>query len=220
MEQNQLYKQPTWKERVKLIRCTTDPEELIEIAGRRCHLSETDEETRGDFIKRLIRMEHFSVLEHASASFDLSNMSRACSHQLVRHRIASYSQRSQRFTNIVDAEDFVLPPSGTFDDGNYEIYKDAYTCALAAYNELLANGVRPEDARYVLPAATTTSMILTMNFSALRHFFEMRISRKAQLEIRTFAWIMLLLIEKEAPNVFEDIHDKIAKDPKILERML
>ena len=191
---------------VVVLRVTTDPEELIEVAGRRCHLSEVDEETRGDFIKRLIRLEHFSVLEHASVTFDLSGMSRACSHQLVRHRIASYSQRSQRYTKLVKAEDFVMP-SGITDPVLKSKVDNFYGQSLGTYQGLLDQGVKAEDARYVLPAATTTSIIMTMNFSSLRHFFHMRVSKKAQAEIRVFACKMLELIMEDAPNVFQDIYD-------------
>jgi len=195
---------------VVLLRVTQEPEELIEIAGRRCHLSEIDQETRGDFIKRLIRMEHFSVLEHASATFDLSGMSRACSHQLVRHRIASYSQRSQRYTKHVKAEDFVMP-EGITDPVLRSKVDLFYGNSLGTYEALLDMGVKAEDARYVLPAATTTSIIMTMNFSSLRHFFKVRISKKAQAEIRGYAWKMLMLILDEAPNVFEDIYHDVMK---------
>jgi len=190
---------------VTLLRVTSDPEELLEIAGRECHLSECDEETRGQFIKRLIRMEHFSVLEHASVTFHLKGMSRACSHQLVRHRIASYSQRSQRYTKHVKAEDFVMP-AGITDPVIKSKVDHFYGQSLGTYEALLDMGVKAEDARYVLPAATTTSIVMTMNFSSLRHYFHMRVSKKAQAEIRSFACRMLELVMEQAPNVFEDIY--------------
>ncbi|MFA5154771.1 MAG: FAD-dependent thymidylate synthase [Clostridia bacterium] len=195
---------------VVVLRVTTDPEELIEIAGRECHLSETDEETRGQFIQRLIRLEHFSVLEHASVTFHLKGMSRACSHQLVRHRIASYSQRSQRYTKKVGERDFVIP-EGITSPAIQSKLDQAYGNSLGTYEALLDMGVKAEDARYVLPAATTTSIIMTMNFSSLRHFFKVRISKKAQAEIRGYAWKMLMLILDEAPNVFEDIYHDVMK---------
>jgi thymidylate synthase (FAD) len=191
---------------VVVLRVTTDPEELIEVAGRECHLSETDEETRGEFIKRLIRLEHFSVLEHASVTFHMKGMSRACSHQLVRHRIASYSQRSQRYTKKVGERDFVVP-EGITSPAIKSKLDQAYGYALGAYETLLDMGVKAEDARYVLPAGTTTSIVMTMNFSSLRHFFHMRVSKKAQAEIRVFACKMLELIMEGAPNVFQDIYD-------------
>ncbi|MFA5037944.1 MAG: FAD-dependent thymidylate synthase [Candidatus Izemoplasmatales bacterium] len=194
--------------KVTLLRYTPDPEELIEIAGKECHLSDLNEEKRGDFIKRLVRMEHFSVLEHASATFHLKGMSRACSHQLVRHRIASYSQRSQRYTRLVKAEDFVMP-SGIKDPVLKSKVDQFYGNALGTYEALLDLGVKPEDARYVLPAGTTTSIVMTMNFSSLRHFFKLRIHPKAQAEIRQYAWKMLQKALEIAPNVFDDVHSNI-----------
>jgi thymidylate synthase (FAD) len=192
------------EDKVKLIRFTPDPEELIEYAGKECHLGEQDEETRGEFIQRLIRLEHFSVLEHASATFHLKRMSRACSHQLVRHRIASYSQRSQRYTKNVKSEDFVMP-AGITDPVLRSKVDQFYGQSLGTYDALLDLGVKAEDARYVLPAGTVTSIVMTMNFSSLRHFFKMRLSKKAQAEIRWYAEEMLNQIMVVAPYVFNDI---------------
>jgi thymidylate synthase (FAD) len=197
---------------VKLLRCTTDPEELIEYAGRKSHLSECNEETRGQFIQRIIRLGHISVLEHASASFDLTQMSRACSHQLVRHRIASYTQRSQRYTKQ-GVEEFVYPDSAGISPEVIDIFSGQFESAHEAYEKLISLGVKREDARYILPAASMTEMVLTMNFSSLRHFFEIRLDRKAQLEIRQYAYKMLELVMQEAPDVFGDIHNKVISTP-------
>jgi thymidylate synthase (FAD) len=199
---------------VEIISYTPNPEELIERAGRICHQSDINSDTREKFIKNvLIKREHFSVLEHASVTFQLTNMSRACSHQLVRHRIASYSQRSQRYTKIVKPEDFVIPDSIT-DPAIRNEFTYMYGESLGMYHRLLGKGVKPEDARYILPAGTITSIIMTMNFSSLRHFFKMRLAKKAQQEIRSYAEEMLRQVLEIAPAVFTDIDEGYKNDKK------
>lgn len=182
------------------------PEALLERAGRACYRSEGGGRP-GKFLQARIREGHESIIEHASVTFDISGISRACSHQLVRHRIASYSQESQRYVDM-SAPEFVVPPSVA---ENPE--------ALAAWNEFLAQvgdtyrqlrelGVRKEDARFVLPNATTTRIIVTMNFRSLRHLFEVRCDRAAQWEIRALALEMLRQVHRLAPAVFEDLYDR------------
>ena len=200
------------KGKVEVICSTPVAEAVIELAGRECHQSETDAETRGEFIKRLIKMGHTSVLEHASITFRLSEMSRACSHQLVRHRIASYSQRSQRFTKTKEGENFVVPQSIVENPFALAILERSYSASIMAYNQLIELGIKQEDARYVLPAGATTSIVVTMNFRSLRNFFEQRLSKKAQREIRMFAEEMLSCVMKIAPSVFDDIWKEYYKE--------
>lgn len=203
------------KDKVEIISYTPNPEEIIERAGRMCHQSKINEDTRERFIRDvLIKLEHFSVLEHASVTFQLTDMSRACSHQLVRHRIASYSQRSQRYTKTKDSEEFVMPDSIMNNPEALKFADTAYSTALTVYNKLIELGIKCEDARYVLPAGVPTSIVMTMNFSALRHFFKMRLSKKAQAEIRSYAEEMLRQVLVIAPIVFKDIDEGYKNEKK------
>ncbi|MFC2029279.1 FAD-dependent thymidylate synthase [Chloroflexota bacterium] len=177
-------------------------ESLLEHAGRTCYRSETRRQS-GRFLAARIREGHESIIEHASVTFEISGISRACSHQLVRHRIASYSQESQRYVDMREME-LVVPPSVATNpearaawDGFMEEVADTY----ARLREL---GVRKEDARFVLPNATATRIVVTMNFRSLRHFFEVRCDRAAQWEIRALALEMLRQVHALAPAVFGD----------------
>ena len=145
------------------------PEELIEHAGRVCYRSAS----RGDagaFIRARLRDGHESIIEHAAATFELSGISRACSHQLVRHRLASYSQESQRYT-VMDAPEWVVPEAIAGDPEASRIWEEFATQVQEAYRGLRERGVRKEDARFVLPNATATRLVVTMNFRELLHFF-------------------------------------------------
>jgi len=180
------------------------PEELIEHAGRVCWASEP----HGDpapFIRRLVERGHESVLEHASVSFEISGISRACSHQLVRHRIASYSQQSQRFVDMSEAE-FVIPPAIAEKPEAMAIWNETLAQARSAYLRLREAGIKKEDSRFLLPQATTTRLVVTMNFRELRHFFRVRCDRAAQWEIRAVASEMLRQAYLLAPAVFQDLY--------------
>jgi thymidylate synthase (FAD) len=182
------------------------PEALLEHAGRVCYRSEP----RGDpgkFLRARISEGHESIVEHASITFEISGISRACSHQLVRHRIASYSQESQRYVEM-SAPEFIVPPSVA---GNPEAQAvwDQFTKQVGAvYHRLRELGVRKEDARFVLPNATATRIIVTMNLRSLRHFFSVRCEKAAQWEIRALALEMLRLVTPVAPSVFRDLYDR------------
>ena len=194
--------------KIKLLAITQDSEELIEYAGRVCWrtgLSLTQAGTVG-FIKALIERGHLSVIEHPSATFEISGISRACTHQLVRHRIASYSQESQRYVDMSDPE-FVVPPAITEHIGTRLIWDRFVTQVGVAYGALLAGGIRKEDARFVLPNATLTRIVVTMNFRQWRHFFKMRCDKHAQWEIRKVAKTILAILYLEAPAVFEDLYE-------------
>ncbi len=179
-------------------------EELLEHAGRVCYRSGS----RGDpaaFLQARIREGHESLIEHASATFEISGISRACSHQLVRHRIASYSQESQRYVDMTDAG-FVVPPDVAGNPPAMAVWDEFVEQARESYRRLREQGVRKEDARFLLPNATETRIIVTMNFRALRHFFTVRCDRAAQWEIRQLATEMLRIMYREAPSVFEDLY--------------
>lgn len=183
------------------------PESLIEYAGRVCYRSES----RGDpasFIQARIRDGHESIIEHASATFEIRGISRACSHQLVRHRLASYSQESQRYVSM-DNPEWVLPPSIARDEEALKIWEQFAEKVKEAYKALRARGIPKEDARFVLPNATSTRIVVTMNFRELRHFFRVRISPQAQWEIRELAVRMLEIIYPRAPAVFGDLREEL-----------
>ena len=179
------------------------PEELLEHAGRVCYRSQS----RGDagrFIRLRIREGHESIVEHASATFEITAISRAASHQLVRHRLASYSQESQRYVDMSEPE-WVLPPDVAADARAVTIWEGFGAQVRTAYRALRELGVRKEDARFVLPNGAATRVVVTMNFRELLHVFRLRISPEAQWEIRAVCARMLELVTPYAPSVFGDL---------------
>lgn len=187
--------------RVDLVYVTENPELLIAKAGRTCYKS-VGENDVGGFIRRRVAEGHHSILEHASATFEISGISRACSHQLVRHRIASYSQESQRYVDMSDPT-FIIPPG--LSQEALEGFRSYLDLAVQGYSEMVRLGVPKEDARFLLPNATATRIIVTMNFRELRHFFKVRMSKGAQWEIKALAGNMLQKMVVIAPNVFYDL---------------
>lgn len=185
--------------KVTLIGKSEHPEATCAIAARNClgHAEEqhTLEEDRA-LIRSIIASGHDSVLEHASFTFFIQGVSRIMTHQLVRHRLASYEEVSQRYT--VRPDDIVIPAS--FASHN----DDCVKCMMyTAYQTAIDNGVPPEDARYLLPEGTTTDIVVTMNARELRHFFALRCCNRAQWEIRAVANEMLRLCKQEAPSIFD-----------------
>lgn len=186
---------------IKLLACTENALDVIERAGRTCYKSKGGD--RGKFIRKRISEGHLSIIEHASATFKATGISRACSHQLVRHRLASYSQESQRYVELNDDEDwYVIPPEIDKCDDRREIFTSAMNDLSKAYRDLRELGVRKEDARFVLPNATKTTIVLTMNFRTLLHLFSVRISKYAQWEIRDMCKRMLDLLSDKYQEVF------------------
>jgi len=183
------------------------PEELLEHAGRVCYRSEG----RGDpgrFLRARIREGHESLIEHASATFEIGGISRAASHQLVRHRLASFSQESQRYVEWSDPE-WVLPPTIADDPEAQAVWDQLARQVQAAYQTLRELKVRKEDARFVLPNAAATRLVMTMNFRELLHLFRLRISPEAQWEIRGLCVRMLELVTPHAPSVFGDLREEL-----------
>ncbi len=152
----------------------------------------------GPLVKRVIGYGHESILEHASFSFAIEGISRACSHQLVRYRHARFSQQSQRYVSAKNAE-FITPPS--ISALGIKVMPEEVT---DAYNALISLGVPKEDARYVLPNATATKLVMTMNARELRHFFSQRLCEKAQWEIRELATEIYLQCKAKEPILFAD----------------
>jgi thymidylate synthase (FAD) len=183
------------------------PEELIEHAGRVCYRSENHGHPAA-FLRARLRDGHESIIEHASATFEVSGISRACSHQLVRHRLASYSQESQRYVDMSNPG--IVMPSAI---ANNPTASDAWDSLMAdiqsAYRVLRNAGVRKEDARFVLPNAAATRIVVTMNFREYLHFFRLRITPEAQWEIRQMALLMLQKLIPYAPTIFGDFRDRI-----------
>lgn len=158
-------------------------------------------------LRGLVRKGHGSVLEHCCFTFAIEGISRACSHQLVRHRIASYSQQSQRYVNG-DKFDYVMPPEIEKDENLKKFYDDTISFINEAYRTLVASGIKKEDARYLLPNATTTNIVVTMNARELLHFIELRTSPRAQWEIRELAQEMLRQLREVSPVIFGEVEAK------------
>ncbi|MFY9385365.1 MAG: FAD-dependent thymidylate synthase [Dethiobacteria bacterium] len=195
---------------VELIAWTPNPERTVAAAARLCYSpasaaeiarAMSPEKTRS-FVKKLVEMGHQSPLEHVSFTFAIDGVSRALSHQLVRHRIASYSQKSQRY---VDEKGFtwIMPPSIEKSPKAKEIFEKQIESIRRCYAELCA-AVPREDARYILPNACETKLVVTMNARSLLHFFRVRCCRRAQWEIRRLARMMLAEVRKVAPDLFKD----------------
>ncbi len=165
----------------------------------------------GPLVRRVLASGHTSVLEHASFTFAIDGISRACSHQLVRHRQASYSQQSQRYVHN-EEPDYVVP-SRIKELGQEDRFKQAMENAWAMYRALEIAGVHQEDARLVLPNAASTRLVVTMNARALHHFFSLRCCRRAQWEIRDLANEMLRQCRRVAPVLFETAGPGCARGP-------
>lgn len=193
--------------KVELVTHTPNPVELCAKAAGVSYAREEKEDPAG-FIRKIIQMGHESVLEHAGFTFRVEGVSRACSHQWVRHRMCSFTQRSQRHVDESKVET-VIPPLGYFSEETradaISLFKEAYKKAKTAYEELLKLGVHREDARYVLPNAATTTLYWTVNARELRHFFRLRLAPDAQWEIRELACRIFDLAYRVAPPLFEDL---------------
>jgi thymidylate synthase (FAD) len=219
--------------KVTLLTHTPDPQRYVAAAAKLCYAHSSAEELTemlsedeiGDFLDILISLHHESPLEHVSFTFAIDGVSRALTHQLVRHRLASYSQQSQRYVKL-DGFEYVIPPQI---DGNPEarrIFVEAMESDQKSYNELVAilyrkrlddlrlKGVDEEkamdqaeklaieDARYVFPNACETKIVVTMNARTLLNFFSKRCCERAQWEIRAMAVEMLKIVKGIAPRIF------------------
>jgi len=194
---------------VVLLEHTPNPDRLCAAAARQCYsargaselLESLSNEEVGKLVKMLLKSGHHSVLEHASFTFAVEGISRACSHQLVRHRIASYSQQSQRYVNAGDFN-YIVPES--IQGGQRKRFEEFMGEAAELYGEFVDSGVKKEDARFVLPNACETKIVITMNCRELLYFFEKRTCARAQWEIRAMAEKMLELCKQVSPLIFEN----------------
>jgi thymidylate synthase (FAD) len=198
--------------KVKLLRHTADSELLCGAAasttiksGRPSEiLAKMDVETAKRKIRQVTGYGHASVIEHASFTFSVEDVSRALTHQLVRHRIASYTQQSQRYVTYDTIEKYVTPPSIARSAEAKALFDETLEKISQAYQKLLNMTIPKEDARFILPNAAKTNIIVTMNARELRHFFNLRCCARAQWEIREVATEMLKQAKKAAPALFED----------------
>jgi len=207
------------KLKVILLTHTPDPEAAVAMAAKLCYSPSDVEDlkekvgrkSQKDFVERLMKMGHMSPVEHVSFTFAVEGISRACSHQLVRHRLASYSQQSQRYVSESAGFDYVIPPSIQSDRELRKAFVQFMDEAQQAYNDLICKlhekGLKGEaanqDARFLLPNAAETKIMVTMNARELLHFFKVRCCNRAQWEIRAMAELMLKSVKKAAPVIFK-----------------
>jgi thymidylate synthase (FAD) len=217
------------KTKVTLIRATHESEEVIASAAKLCYAHNTegifqsDSGNTGEFVRKLMAMGHTSPVEHAVFTFFVEGVSRAMTHQLVRHRIASYSQRSQRYVDH-GGFDYVVPEQ--FEGRTVEIdgeqvdavgYFEQTMDMIAERYDKLRDAIgrkgeeSNEEARYVLPNACETKILVTMNARELLHFFEERLCMRAQWEIRELADEMLKLVREVCPELFGRIGPKCVR---------
>lgn len=211
---------------VQLVKHTPEPVKAVAIAARLCYAEDTTElldmstDEADKLVTRLRRMGHLSPFEHASFTFYIEGVSRAMTHQLVRHRLASYSQRSQRYVRHGDF-DYIVPPQlegctvetdqGPVDAVEY--FRQTMALIGRRYEKLVAalgdrGETSNEDARYVLPNACETKIVVTMNARELLHFFQERLCLRAQWEIRSVAETMLDKLKELCPVIFAGMGPK------------
>ena len=205
------------KLKVILVSHTPDPEKVIGSAAKLCYsavgvehlVAHATGENQRPFLEKLTAVGHLSPTEHASFTFAVEGISRACSHQLVRHRLASYSQQSQRYVNEAGF-DYIMPPSVGEDEDLKILFKETMEKLQRSYESIAeklaekgySKEAAREDARFVLPNAVETKIMITMNARELLHFFTQRLCNRAQWEIRSLALAMLRLVRPLAPSIF------------------
>jgi len=198
------------KMNVKLLGYTPDPEKIPAMAGMLTHskskpedLEKAPEKQLNAVLKEVLKMGHTSVIEHTSFTFAISDVSRSLTHQLVRHRIASYAQQSQRYVDFKEPN-YVTPPKIAKNKDMQKAYDKTMKNIWEEYNKLREMGIPAEDSRFVLPNAACTNIIVTMNARSLLNFFELRCCLHAQWEIRQLANKMLTEVKKVAPIIFKN----------------
>ena len=191
--------------KVSLLAYTQNADAICAAAGKSCYSERSSQDLLGDdnpekVLGKIVGMGHHSVIEHASFTFSVEGVSRSLTHQLVRHRVASFSQQSQRYVSLNEPT-FVIPRTVESDPECLKVYDETMDIIWKAYNKL-AEKIPPEDARYVLPNGCTTNITITMNARELLHFFELRCCNRAQWEIREMADEMLRLCKQVSPTIF------------------
>lgn len=205
------------KLKVALIRHTLCPEETISLGAKLCYSrsnidslhEKINSKDQTEFIEKLLDMGHESVFEHACFTFGVEGVSRVLLAQLTRHRLASFSVQSQRYVSYENGFGYIIPPRikelGDFAVQKYQAQMEQMQDWYSEWQSLLGKGERSnEDARFVLPNACETRILMTMNVRELRHFFSLRMCNRAQWEIRAMAKEMHRLCMEVAPALFED----------------
>lgn len=195
--------------KVKLLSYTPAPERVIACAARICTAGEgaaalsgkMTEARAAQLVRKMLACGHLSTLEHVSFTFAAEGVSRVLTHQLVRHRIASYEQQSQRYVRTCGA--CIVPPAIAANEKLRARYENLVQTARDFYEALTAAGIAKEDARYILPHGMETKILITMNGRSLLHFFRLRCCQRAQWEIRALAAGMLKEARRVAPVLFE-----------------
>lgn len=208
---------PKVQMRVALIRHTLSPEEVVALGARLCYSKARVDDLQQrvtsrdqtDFVNRIMQMGHDSVLEHASFTFAFEGVSRVLLAQITRHRLASFSVQSQRYVSYENGFGYIVPPKiealGADAVAEFEQQMDIIHNWYTQWQERLGTGEGGnEDARFVLPGACETRMMVTMNVRELRHFFSLRMCSRAQWEIRALATEMHRLCMEIAPALFAD----------------
>lgn len=194
---------------VNLISYTPDAAKVVGAAAKLCYsasgASDIMEGLTADktasFLKVLRDAGHFSPFEHASFTFAVEGLSRVCTHQLVRHRLASYSQQSQRYVGMGGIS-CVVPPKIAADPEALKLYEAQAESAWKCYSDLVDLGIDKEDARFILPHGAETKIAVTMNARELHHFFSIRLCKRAQWEIQELARQMLSAVRGVSPEIF------------------
>lgn len=182
---------------------------MIEYAARLCYNSTDKLGKAPGFVMARIREGHEDVIEHCSASFLVEGISRTATHQLVRHRIASFSQESQRYVDQrkLDNDLVVIPDSILNNQEALEHFNVLVYHSLDVYDDLRNLGIPKEDARFTMLEGTKSRLVVSMNFRSWRHFLWLRLDKAAQWEIRKVAHEILKVLYTEAPKTFQDIWD-------------
>ncbi len=191
--------------KVTLLAYTQNADAICAAAGKSCYSEKSSQDLLGagnpeKTLGKIVGMGHHSVIEHACFTFSVEGVSRSLTHQLVRHRVASFSQQSQRYVPLNEPT-FVTPHTVEEDEECLRVYNETMETIWAAYNKL-AEKIPAEDARYVLPNGCTTNITITMNARELLHFFRLRCCNRAQWEIREMADQMLYLCKEVSPTIF------------------
>lgn len=192
--------------KVEMTHCTPNPEQVIGESAAICYDSEIDLESNSTRLRKMMEYKHYSPLRFANATFTVSGISRACSHQLVRLAHAGVLQQSQRYVLASELGN-VLPESfAKASDTARHLADIAIRTSRDAYNMLIDEGVPKEDARYLLTESVVTQMVITANFQAWRHFLKARLGKGAQWEIKAVAREIHAYLHAQAPIVFGDLN--------------